>query len=181
MRYSNGQNNLVWVNKAFPDVLVKTYFGNTYLNRLYKNKWMLIYSNPYDLIPSNLQERDALIESLENLRELNCQLVGFSSRSFEEHLACTNWINSYLCDENIFPVFYQADNIFDTMFQEEAMGPKKDIKDPIYLVDGLGVARIILNGVNPTERNLKRVLGNMGEIILNEQAQLKPSFKSYQE
>ena len=177
MRYSNGKNNLVWVNKAFPNVLVKTYFGNTYLNRLYKNKWMLIYSNPYDLIPSNQQEKIALVEALENLKELNCQLVGFSSRSFEEHLACTNWINSYLCDENVFPVFYQADNIFDAMLQDDVIGLKKEIKDPIYLVDGLGVTRILLNGVNPNERNMKRVLGNLGKIIFNEQAKLEPLFE----
>lgn len=178
MKYSDGQNNLVWVNKAFPNVLVKTYFGNTYLNRLYKNKWMLIYSNPYDLIPGNQQEKVALNDALESLSELNCQLVGFSSRSFEEHLACTNWINSYLCDEHVFPVFYQADNTFDTMLHDEAKDSKKVIKDPIYLVDGLGVARIIINGINPNERNMKAVLANLGKIILNEEVLHKASFIS---
>jgi alkyl hydroperoxide reductase subunit AhpC len=176
MRYSDGQKNLVWVNKVFPNVLVKTYFGNTYLNRLYKNKWMLIYSNPHDLIPSNHDEKVALTEALENLRELNCQLVGFSSRSFEEHLECTNWINSYLCDEEVFPVFYMTDNIFDKMNSEEILASTKNIKDPIYLVDGLGVTRIILNGINPKDRSMQRILGNLGEIILNDQAQLQPSF-----
>lgn len=178
MRYSDGNNNLVWVNKAFPNVLVKTYFGNTYLNRLYKNKWMLIYSNPYDLIPSNQKDRVALIDALAKLRKLNCQLVGFSSRSFEEHLACTNWINSYLGDEDVFPVFYQADNTFDTMLHDEVKETKKVIKDPIYLVDGMGVARIIINGVNPSQRNMKAVLANLGKIILNEQALHQASFKS---
>ncbi|WP_158857023.1 redoxin domain-containing protein [Lunatibacter salilacus] len=178
MRNSDGQNNLVWVNKTFPNVVVKTHFGNTYLNRLYKNKWMLIYSNPYDMIPGNRTEKVELIDALVNLRELNCQLVGFSSRSFEEHLACTNWINSYLCDENVFPVFYQADNTFDTMLYDEIKRTKKEIKDPIYLVDGLGVARIIINGINPGERNMKAVLANLGKIILNEQALHKASFKS---
>jgi len=176
MRHSDGQNNLVWVNKAFPNVMVKTYFGNTYLNRLYKDKWMLIYSNPYDLIPRNQEEKVALNEALENLRKINCQLVGFSSRSFEEHLACTNWINSYLCDENVFPVFYQADNTFDTIIHEEATDTQKEIKDPIYLVDGQGVARILINGVNPDYRNMKDVLANLGEIILQKQALHQPLF-----
>ena len=178
MRYSDGQNNLVWVNKAFPNVQVKTYFGNTYLNRLYKNKWMLIYSNPYDLIPGNRKEKDALIDALEKLSELNCQLVGFSSRSFEEHLACTNWINSYLCDEHVFPVFYLADNTFDTIFSDEVKNIKREIKDPIYLVDGLGVARIIINGVNTDERNMKAVLANLGKIILNQHALQNASYQS---
>jgi|GEM_PF-2170761 len=178
MRQSDVQNNLVWVNKAFPNVLVKTYFGNTYLNRLFKNKWMLIYSNPYDLIPTNHEEKVALVEALENLRKLNCQLVGFSSGSFEEHLACTNWINSYLCDEHVFPVFYQADNTFNTVLHDEATDTKKEIKDPSYLVDGLGVARIIINGVNPDERNMKEILANLGEIILNDQALHNTSFRS---
>ncbi len=178
MRYSDGQKNLVWVNKAFPNVLVKTHFGNTYLNRLYKNKWMLIYSNPHDLLPTNQKEKVALVDALENLKDLNCQLVGFSSRSFEEHLACTNWINSYLCDEQVFPVFYQADNTFNTMLHDEAKDAKNEIKDPIYLVDGLGVARIIINGVNQHERNIKAVLANLGKIILNEQARHQASFKN---
>lgn len=178
MRYSDGQSNLVWVNKAFPNVLVKTYFGNTYLNRLYKNKWMLIYSNPHDLIPCSHEEKLALIEVLEALRQLNCQLVGFSSRSFEEHLSCTNWINSYLCDEHVFPVFYLTDNMLDSIHAEALKSQKTGFKDPIYLVDGLGIARIILNGVDPKERNMKKILGKVGKIIPNEQYQLSPTFIS---
>lgn len=178
MRYFKNNDNMLWVNKTLPNVSVKTYFGNTYLNKLFRDKWMVIYTNPYDLIPSSAKEKTDLIESLDNLKAINCQLVGFSSRSFNEHLECTNWINSYLSDENVFPVFYQEEDVLESFFQDENKDINKQIENPIYLVDRSGVARIIVRGESENGRNIKAILSKLGEVILNEQLLQQKTFES---
>ncbi|MCC5939020.1 MAG: hypothetical protein JJU34_17205 [Lunatimonas sp.] len=166
-QYEN--QHMVWVNKAIPSIPVKTHFGNTFLNKLFTNQWLLIYSNPYDLIPKNADERKDLEDFLTSLRKMNCQLVGFSSRSFKEHLECTNWINSFLSDEDLFPVFYQSENLMATL--ENGEGKKGDSKvlNPIYLVDGAGVAKIRFESRVMDSEHFRSILGKVGELVLNGQ------------
>ncbi|WP_209331503.1 hypothetical protein [Lunatimonas salinarum] len=175
-QYEN--QHMVWVNKKIPSIPVKTHFGNTFLNKLFTNQWLLIYSNPYDLIPSNEDERKNLEDFLASLRNMNCQLVGFSSRSFAEHLECTNWINSFLPDEDLFPVFYQNENLMASLENAEDKKGTRRVQNPIYLVDGAGVAKIRFEGQTKDSVHFRRILGKVGELVLNDQLAFQTSFQS---
>lgn len=168
---------LVWLNKEIPSIPVKTYFGNTFLNKLFKNTWLLIFSNPYDLIPKSAEERRVLGEFLASLKKLNCQLVGFSSRSFEEHLECTNWVNSYLSDDEIFPVFFQKVNPLNAL---DDLSVARSGEDPgsIYLVDGTGMVRIKFGNLSKNSSQLKGLLAKVGELVLNGQLANQYSYES---
>jgi alkyl hydroperoxide reductase subunit AhpC len=167
MRLSNSQNQILLVNKVFPNLLVKTYHGNVFLSNLIKDKWMIVYSNPADLLPSNLEEKKNLVQHLKALKSINCELMGFSTRGFKEHLVITNWVNSYLMDELIFPIFYHTEGILEKDLGEESMEMQNPIKDPIYLVDKDGMTRVVLNGLDESNRNLEKVLDWAGRAIHN--------------
>ena len=175
-QYEN--QHMVWVNKAIPSIPVKTHFGNTFLNKLFSNQWLLIYSNPYDLIPKNADERKRLEEFLASLRKMNCQLVGFSSRSFGEHLECTNWINSFLSDEDLFPVFFHSENVMASLENGQGKKEGNEVSNPIYLVDEDGVAKIRFEGQMKDSSHFRRILGKISELVLNDQLALIKSFQS---
>ncbi len=167
MRLSSNQNQILLVNKVFPNLLVKTYHGNVFLSNLIKDKWMIVYSNPADLMPRSLEEKKKLVHNLKELKSMNCELMGFSTRSFKEHLVITNWVNSYLMDELIFPIFYHTDGVLEKDLGEESMEMQNPIKDPIYLVDKDGMTRVVLNGLDERNRAMEKVLDWASRAILN--------------
>ncbi|WP_114752130.1 redoxin domain-containing protein [Pleomorphovibrio marinus] len=158
MRLSSGHNQILLVNKVFPNLLVKTYHGNVFLNNLIRDKWMIVYSNPSDLMPRNLEEKKQLVQHLKELKSINCELMGFSTRGFKEHLVITNWVNSYLNDELVFPIFYHTEGILERDLGEESMEMQHPIIDPVYLVDKDGMTRVVLNGLDDDNRKIEKVL-----------------------
>jgi alkyl hydroperoxide reductase subunit AhpC len=177
MRQYDNQS-MVWVNKAIPSIPVKTHFGNTFLNKLFTNQWLLIYSNPFDLIPKNAGEKRHLEDFLASLRKMNCQMVGFSNRTFEEHLECTNWINSYLSDEDLFPVFFHSENLMASLEKETVEQGGKEALNPIYLVDGSGIAKIRFDSRSKGSDHFGKLLCKVGELVLNGQLSHKNAFQS---
>ncbi|WP_162415942.1 redoxin domain-containing protein [Cyclobacterium roseum] len=156
-------------NVAFPNVIVKTHHGNVHFRSLIQDKRIIVYTNPSELIPGNKNEVSELVETLRNLKKLNYHLIGFNRGSFEEHLNSLNWLNSYLSDELVFPVFYQPKNEVKKCL-EKNLGEKITLKSPIYLLDKNGCTRMILDGSQSASKNLETILEQASKLVLSDQS-----------
>ncbi|MFC4872518.1 hypothetical protein [Negadavirga shengliensis] len=166
---SNDHNTtIIRLNIAFPDLMVKTYHGNVRLKSLVKNQRAIVYTNPIDLIPGTEEEKMQLMESLEALKKLNCLLIGFSRRTFKDHLTSLNWVNSYLKEDLVFPIFFQPGQ-FDENLKNYFPTDGEEIVDPVYFVENNGMTKIMLNGKNKNNRRLTKVLDIAGRLVLSDQ------------
>lgn len=165
---------IIRLDIAFPDLMVKTYFGNVRLKSLLKNKRVIIYTNPIDLIPKEDKEKALLIENLEALKKLNCSLIGFSKRTFKDHLTSLNWVNSYLKEDLVFPIFFQPEHFDENLYSQSGKGDM-EIADPVYFVEDDGITKLMLNGKNQNNRKLTKVLDIAGRMVLSDQQLKSPS------
>jgi len=153
---------------AFPDLLVKTHHGNVHLRSLIQNKRVIVFTNPSDMIPTKEGNREALVQSLKKIKEMNFHLIGFNRKTFNEHLMFTNWINSYLADDLVFPVFYQPKNEVKTCLERD-LGRKITIQNPIYFLDKNGKTQLILEGFRAEHDPLERIVEQASRLVLTEQ------------
>ncbi|WP_162343635.1 redoxin domain-containing protein [Cyclobacterium salsum] len=157
------------MNVAFPNVIVKTHHGNVHFRSLIQDKRIIVYTNPSELIPANKNEAGELVETLRKLKKLNYHLIGFNRDSFEEHLKSLNWLNSYLSDDLVFPVFYQPQNEVKKCL-EKNLGKKITLKSPIYLLDKNGSTRMIIDGYQSASKNLETILEQASKLVLADQS-----------
>lgn len=157
------------MNVAFPNVIVKTHHGNVHLRSLIQDKRIIVYTNPSELIPDNKNEARELVDTLRKLKKLNYYLIGFNKNSFEEHLKSINWLNSYLSEDLVFPVFYQPQNEVKK-YLEKNLGEKITLQSPIYLLDKNGCTRMILDGSQSASKNLETILEQASKLVLADQS-----------
>ncbi|MEX0884070.1 MAG: hypothetical protein WDZ72_11410 [Cyclobacteriaceae bacterium] len=168
MKLENKISPLVVQNYLFPDLMVKTRYGNVHLKSLINNRRTIVYTNPIDLIPNDKQEIERFISELHQLKRLNFKLFGFNKGSFHDHLKCLNWVNSYLGDDQVFPVYYEPDQMDQlTIDSTERMETK--LINPIYFLDEDGFTELVLNGINPENRKLEKILEVASRLVLSEQ------------
>lgn len=154
---------------AFPNVIVKTHHGNVYFKSLIQNKRIIVYTNPFELIPSKKSDRNKLVETLRKLKKLNYHLIGFNRNSFEEHLQSLNWLNSYLSEDLVFPVFFQPQNEVEKGM-EKNLGTKIALRSPIYLLDKNGCTQMILEGTESAGKNFETILEQASKLVLADQS-----------
>lgn len=169
MKTEKQTSYLMDTDVAFPDVIVKTHHGNVHFKSLIQNKRIIVYTNPSDLIPDRKSKATELVDTLRKLKKLNYHLIGFNRNSFEEHLKSLNWLNSYLSDDLVFPVFYQPQNEVKKCL-EKNLGEKITLKSPIYLLDSNGCTRIILDGSQSASKNLETMLEQASKLVLADQS-----------
>ncbi|MBD3628972.1 hypothetical protein [Cyclobacterium sp.] len=153
----------------FPNLLVKTQHGNVYLKSMINNKRTILCINPSEIIPSNTAETKDFIGILKKLKDMNFHLIGFNRKSFREHLKSLNWVNSYIREELIFPIFYQAENE-QKEYLEEKLSETNDLKNPVYFLDKNGTIKMILNGDKPDNRSLEKIMELASKLVLGEQS-----------
>lgn len=152
----------------FPNLLVKTHHGNVYLKSMINNKRTILCINPSEIIPLNSSEKKDFIRTLKKLKDLNFHLIGFNRKSFGEHLKSLNWVNSYVCEELIFPIFYQKDNEPKESL-EQKLSHKAELKNPVYFLDKNGTIKEILDGTQPEDRSLEKIVEHASKLVLGEQ------------
>ncbi|MDN3688824.1 redoxin domain-containing protein [Cyclobacterium jeungdonense] len=160
---------LIVTDIAFPDVIVKTHHGNVHFKSLIQDKRIIVYTNPSELIPDSESKANELVNALRKLKKLNYHLIGFNRNSFEEHLKSLNWLNSYLSEDLVFPVFYQPQNNVKECL-EKNLGEKITLKSPIYLLDKNGCTRMILDGSHSASENLETMLEQASKLVLADQS-----------
>ncbi|SHN12928.1 hypothetical protein SAMN04488057_107129 [Cyclobacterium lianum] len=152
----------------FPNLLVRTHFGNVFFQSMIKNKRTIVYINPSEIIPQDNSEKNKFLEGLRLLKALNFNLIGFNRKSFDEHLRSVNWVNSYLSEDLVFPIFYQTK-------QETSTNPLGQLnemagyKNPVFFLDKHGSIIKVLNGIKPETRSLEKIARLASEMVLGEQ------------
>ncbi|WP_439483796.1 hypothetical protein [Cyclobacterium plantarum] len=152
----------------FPNLLVKTHFGNVFFQSMIKDKKTIVYINPSEIIPRNNLEKKSFLERLKLLKDLNFHLIGFNCKSFDEHLNSVNWVNSYVSEDLIFPIFYQTENE-ETELIESPVLKKPKSKNPVYFLNQKGRIIKVLNESLPENRSLEKIAKLASEMVLGEQ------------
>lgn len=153
---------------ACPNLTLKTRYGNVNLKSLIKDQRIIIYTNPFELIPKTDDDRNKLITALTKLKELNYHLIGFNIDSFEKHLYAINWLNSQLDDYLIFPIFYQPMNDLKKDL-EQKLSMKIKIDNPIYFINQKGNTQFIVNGDIPKYKDMVNIVSLASKIVLTNQ------------
>jgi len=156
------------INIAFPNVVVKTRYGNVNLKSLIENKRIIIYTNPSELIPKSSVDQVKFELALKQLKKSNYHLIGFNKNSFEEHLFSINWLNSHLEDYLVFPIFYLPKNEVKKNL-EVILSKEILIDNPIYFIDKTGITQSILNGDDINNKSLENIVDLASKIILSDQ------------
>ncbi|MEX2513815.1 MAG: hypothetical protein WD398_13000 [Cyclobacteriaceae bacterium] len=171
MKPENNISSVLELNYPFPNLLVKTRYGNVHLKSLIGDKRTIVYTNPIDLIPRHEQEIEGFIQELAQLKKLNFSLFGFNKGTFQDHLKCLNWVNSYLGEEQVFPVFYEPDQVdqVDQLTIGSADLKETKLINPVYFLDKDGFTKLVLNGINPDNRKLGKILEMASKMVLSEQ------------
>lgn len=159
---------LIEMRIDFPNLLVKTHYGNVYLKSMIRNKRTIVYINPSEMIPAGAIDKKKFLQTLKTLKDMNFHLIGFNRRSFEEHLTSVNWLNSYIKDDLVFPIFYQTENEPRECLEKD-LPEKIDLKNPVYFLDENGTTQAILNGTQPEARSLEKIAELASELVLREQ------------
>ena len=168
MKFTNQTPAVFELDVTLPDFMVKTHHGNVHLKSLIGNKHTVMYTNPVDLLPKNEEERLQLCSDLEKLKKLNFHIMGFNKGSFHDHLKCINWVNSYLKEDMIFPIFYEPIT-FEKQALDSSLIEEKEIVKPVYLIDNKGTIKVILNGTKPENRKLNKILDIASKLVLADQ------------
>lgn len=166
MKTNQIANALLKKNIAFPNVMVKTRYGNIHLKSLIENKRIIIYTNPSELIPKSSEGRINFELALKQLKKLNYHLIGFNKNSFEDHLFSVNWLNSHLDDYLVFPIFYLPKNEVKKNLEEIL---SILIDNPIYFIDKTGNTQSILNGDEIKNKNLENIVELASKMVLSDQ------------
>jgi len=159
-------NTLHKKNIVFPNVVVKTRYGNVNLKSLIENKRLIIYTNPSELIPKSSKDRVNFELALKQLKKLNYHLIGFNKNSFEEHLFSINWLNSHLEDYLVFPIFYLPKNEVKKNL-EVILSKEILIDNPIYFIDKTGNIQSILSGDDI--KSLENIVDLASKMVLSDQ------------
>ncbi|WP_339924767.1 hypothetical protein [uncultured Cyclobacterium sp.] len=153
---------------AFPNVIVKTRYGNVNLKSIIENKRIIICTNPSVLIPKTAEGRNRFESALKQLKKLNFHLIGFNKNTFEEHLFCVNWLNSHMEDCLIFPIYYLPKNEVKKNL-EEMLSKEILIDNPIYFIDKMGNTQSIINGDDTKNNNLENIVELASKMVLSDQ------------
>ena len=99
----NASIGLPRLNATAPDFSVKTTHGDRTLAD-YRGKWLVLFSHPSDFTPVCTTEFIGFAEVANELKAMNCELLGLSIDSVFSHIAWTRNISEKFGVEIPFPI-----------------------------------------------------------------------------
>lgn len=103
MHHLNASVGLPRLNAPAPDFFAKTTHGDRTLSD-YRGKWLVLFSHPSDFTPVCTTEFIGFAEVADDLRAMNCELLGLSIDSIFSHIAWTRNIAEKFGVEIPFPI-----------------------------------------------------------------------------
>lgn len=103
MSDANAPVGLPRLNAPAPDFSAKTTHGDRALTD-YRGKWLVLFSHPSDFTPVCTTEFMGFAEVADELKAMNCELLGLSIDSIYSHIAWTRNIAEKFGVEIPFPI-----------------------------------------------------------------------------
>ena len=145
------------IGDEFPEMTVQTTKGVMDLPEVFKGKWFILFSHPADFTPVCTTEFVAFQKRYDQLRKLNCELVGFSVDQVFSHIKWEEWIKDNLKIEIDFPIIADTGTVADTL---GLIHPNKGTNTvrAVFIVDTEGIIRAILYYPQELGRNFDEIV-----------------------
>ncbi len=145
------------IGDEFPEMTVQTTKGVMDLPEVFKGKWFILFSHPADFTPVCTTEFVAFQKRYDQLRKLNCELVGFSVDQVFSHIKWEEWIKDNLNIEIEFPIIADTGTVADTL---GLIHPNKGTNTvrAVFIVDTEGIIRAILYYPQELGRNFDEIV-----------------------
>lgn len=155
--YEEEEYGMPLIGDEFPEMTVQTTKGVMDLPEAFEGKWFILFSHPADFTPVCTTEFVAFQKRYDQLRRLNCELVGFSVDQVFSHIKWEEWIKDNLNIEIEFPI------IADTGIVADVLGlihPNKGTNTvrAVFIVDPEGIIRAILYYPQELGRNFDEIV-----------------------
>ena len=122
---------------------VKTTHGIMTLPEKYVGKWFILFSHPADFTPVCTTEFIGFQQRYEQLKELNCELIGMSIDQVFSHLKWTEWIKEKLDVTIEFPIIADHGRVAEMLGLIHPGSGSSTVR-AVFVVDPEGIMRAMV-------------------------------------
>ena len=125
----------------------------------FKGTWLVLFSHPADFTPVCTTEFMAFADIQEDLRELNCELMGLSIDSVYAHIAWIRNIEEKLGKKITFPVIADLNKEVASKYGMIMPGESKtEASRCVFVIDDKQILRAMIYYPLTTGRNMQEIL-----------------------
>ncbi len=152
------EHNIPLIGEKFPELSVQTTHGVLNLPKAFAGKWFILFSHPADFTPVCTTEFVGFQKKYNELKKLNCELIGLSIDQVFSHIKWVQWIKEVLKVEIKFPVI--ADDTGKVAARLGLIHPGKGTNTvrAVFIVDPKATVRAILYYPQELGRNMSEIV-----------------------
>ncbi len=125
----------------------------------FRGSWLILFSHPADFTPVCTTEFIAFAEIREQLRELNCELLGLSIDSVYSHIAWVRNIEEKMGVKIDFPVIADLNKEVASLYGMISPGESKtETSRCVFVIDPDQIVRAMIYYPLTTGRNMNEIL-----------------------
>ena len=125
----------------------------------FKGSWLILFSHPADFTPVCTTEFMAFAKIHEQLRELNCELMGLSIDSVYSHIAWVRNIEEKMKVKISFPVIADLNKDVATLYGMVMPGESKtETSRCVFIIDDKQIVRAMIYYPLSTGRNTEEII-----------------------
>ncbi len=149
--------NMPLLGDDFPEMDVQTTHGMMNIPGDFKGKWLVLFSHPADFTPVCTTEFIGFQSKYDELKKMNCELIGLSIDQVFAHIEWVNWIKENMNVEIKFPIIAGNDTI---ALKLGMLHPGKDTNTvrAVFIVDPIGKVRLIMYYPQEIGRNMNEIV-----------------------
>ena len=141
-----------------PQFEAVTTFGTLKLED-FKGSWLILFSHPADFTPVCTTEFIGFAEIHEQLRELNCELLGLSVDSVSSHIAWARNVEEKLGQKITFPIIADLNKDVATLYGMIMPGESKtETSRCVFVIDDKQIIRAMIYYPLSTGRNMDEII-----------------------
>lgn len=147
------------LGENFPKTEVETTQGTKLLPDAYAGKWFVLFSHPGDFTPVCTTEFISFAMSDKEFKDMNCELIGLSLDTVEEHHKWIDWIKENSPVEVKFPIIGGESS--KVMANKLGMVHEKlgnaSVR-AVFIVDDKGILRLMMYYPMTIGRNISEIV-----------------------
>ena len=145
------------IGDKFPEIRVTTTHGKINLPNDYAGKWFILFSHPADFTPVCTTEFAGFAQRADQLKELNCELIGLSIDQVFSHIKWVQWIEENLGIKVPFPVIADNGRLSKKLGMLHPNKGSNTVR-AVFVVDPNSIIRLILYYPQEIGRNLDEIV-----------------------
>ncbi|MBN1786734.1 MAG: peroxiredoxin [Candidatus Methanofastidiosa archaeon] len=145
------------IGDPFPEIKVTTTHGKINLPNDYAGKWFVLFSHPGDFTPVCTTEFVGFAKRAQQLKDLNCELIGLSIDQVFSHIKWVQWIEENLGVKIPFPIIADNGRLAEMLGMIHPNKGANTVR-AVFVVDANGIIRLILYYPQEIGRKLDEVV-----------------------